>query len=919
MKKKLKRICALFLSICTIIMLFLTPVRTLAVEDGYEAFLNKLGYYESRNTYNIKNEYGYLGRWQIGMESLKDIGFVDSNGQWTALANSMGVYSTEDFLKTPAAQDYAIRLYDKKLWSYIQYFGDDDYIGTEFNGITVTLSGLVAAAHLVGAGGIHQMFMTGRVPSDALGNECTFYLKNLAGYDISGFLGADISKYLNSAIKSKSKIKKIQNAMRASTVSSKINLYGNTSECNYLMQTDFSQNLNEKIYYSRDKKIYTISIDKKNRHNGYNSLKISGKAPGEIGKDVSFLTDTNGNVSNDKYIGDYKKMTISFYAKSSVDSVNMFWRFGYAKEAYEPIKISSKWKKYSLTVTKENSFGSILYMYLNKSADVYISEMMLVDGEKVPTLFRCETSKCIKTVQATYLSSYGGLPSPKREGYIFKGWYTSKSGGKKVDSTTPAYDKSLNLYAHWEKISKYIPDKATEYNGHYYTVFTDDLSWQQAQEACKKMGGYLVVINSMQENQMIVDLCSEMTKSVFWIGAYSDKDGKFKWVNSEEMTFEAWDKNQNEKKAGKYAQIYTEHYENNEHIGKWNSMTSTDGAISFYGTKNVGYICEFDPDNVKLPIKTTSNESSTYSLYEGQIGWYNANYFCRSNSANLVTINSQAENKVVAKMISGTKNDAYWMGATNLKTDGVYEWTTSQEFEYENWCAKNPTNLSSQKGTDHFVMMMKNGQWNDIRSIGPENMSVGFVMEKDDNLPQISQLRLSIDSNFKRCYNVGDVFKTNGLHVVAVYDNSATDVIDEGYSVYPTVFEKSGLQDVTVEYGSFKKTLKVYVLKSDDSIRVTDCCFKKSSISVSVGKKTSQDIIFNPDDAECKYASWTSSDESVARVDENGVITGISKGTAIITAYTFDGQFEDYYVVKVKRSFGQWAKYYILFGWTKKQ
>ena len=117
----------------------------------------------------------------------------------------------------------------------------------------------------------------------------------------------------------------------------------------------------------------------------------------------------------------------------------------------------------------------------------------------------------------------------------------------------------------------------------------------------------------------------------------------------------------------------------------------------------------------------------------------------------------------------------------------------------------------------------------------------------------------------------------------------------------------------------FKKTLKVYVLKSDDSIRVTDCCFKKSSISVSAGKKTSQDIIFNPDDAECKYASWTSSDESVARVDENGVITGISKGTAIITAYTFDGQFEDYYVVKVKRSFGQWVKYYILFGWTKKQ
>lgn len=39
-----------------------------------------------------------------------------------------------------------------------------------------------------------------------------------------------------------------------------------------------------------------------------------------------------------------------------------------------------------------------------------------------------------------------------REGYIFKGWYTKKTGGKKVvNGTKPTSD--MTLYAHWEKVT----------------------------------------------------------------------------------------------------------------------------------------------------------------------------------------------------------------------------------------------------------------------------------------------------------------------------------------------------------------------------------------------------------------------------------------------------------------------------------
>lgn len=46
----------------------------------------------------------------------------------------------------------------------------------------------------------------------------------------------------------------------------------------------------------------------------------------------------------------------------------------------------------------------------------------------------------------------GGLPTVKRSGYQFTGWYTSKSGGSQVTSDTIPTD-DVRYYAHWKKVS----------------------------------------------------------------------------------------------------------------------------------------------------------------------------------------------------------------------------------------------------------------------------------------------------------------------------------------------------------------------------------------------------------------------------------------------------------------------------------
>lgn len=47
----------------------------------------------------------------------------------------------------------------------------------------------------------------------------------------------------------------------------------------------------------------------------------------------------------------------------------------------------------------------------------------------------------------------------------------------------------------------------------------------------------------------------------------------------------------------------------------------------------------------------------------------------------------------------------------------------------------------------------------------------------------------------------------------------------------------------------------------------------------------------SPDDATDKTVSWSSTNESVATVDSDGVVTAVGEGTATITVTTTDGGF----------------------------
>ena len=83
-----------------------------------------------------------------------------------------------------------------------------------------------------------------------------------------------------------------------------------------------------------------------------------------------------------------------------------------------------------------------------------------------------------------------------------------------------------------------------------------------------------------------------------------------------------------------------------------------------------------------------------------------------------------------------------------------------------------------------------------------------------------------------------------------------------------------------------KKSCKVIVVNKE----ITEVILNYSEVSVKVGKKIQLSAKVKPSDAPQGNLIWSSSDESIATVNENGFITGKKNGTTIISCTSENGK-----------------------------
>jgi hypothetical protein len=137
---------------------------------NHSTFLDAIGFRESTNNYKAVNQFGYLGKYQFGRKTLNAIGFKD--------------VSNREFLSNPSIQEEAMLVLLKKNKRTLRR-EIKKYVGKTINGIYITESGILAAAHLGGAGNVRKFFRNGKNFADGNGTKITSYMKQFANYKLN--------------------------------------------------------------------------------------------------------------------------------------------------------------------------------------------------------------------------------------------------------------------------------------------------------------------------------------------------------------------------------------------------------------------------------------------------------------------------------------------------------------------------------------------------------------------------------------------------------------------------------------------------------------------------------------------------------------------------------------------------------------
>jgi hypothetical protein len=140
------------------------------VGKSFNGFKEALAFRESGGRYDIVSSFGYLGKYQFGESTLK----------------RFNIHDKEHFLEnTELQEDAFMALCSLNKWILRKEI--EKKVGKKINGIEITESGILAAAHLAGTGNIKEYLRTNGKHkfTDAFGSSMQHYLKKFGGYDTS--------------------------------------------------------------------------------------------------------------------------------------------------------------------------------------------------------------------------------------------------------------------------------------------------------------------------------------------------------------------------------------------------------------------------------------------------------------------------------------------------------------------------------------------------------------------------------------------------------------------------------------------------------------------------------------------------------------------------------------------------------------
>lgn len=113
---------------------------------------------------------------------------------------------------------------------------------------------------------------------------------------------------------------------------------------------------------------------------------------------------------------------------------------------------------------------------------------------------------------------------------------------------------------------------------------------------------------------------------------------------------------------------------------------------------------------------------------------------------------------------------------------------------------------------------------------------------------------------------------------------------DMPYDGFIVIGSNNKVKSASLVIGNYKADCEDNVCESEkidmNIVNVNSISISNTDKELFIGNTLKIDYVIRPEDATNKTVTWTSSDENIAIVDNNGFVTGISEGTATITAKT---------------------------------
>jgi hypothetical protein len=144
-------------------------------ESEFNRFVNDLGRRESGNNWLSINLIGCFGEWQFAESTVHYLGYKHV---------TLKKFKNDPEVFPPGLQRKVLESLIKINMVFLKDF--ERYIGDTIRGVAVTKSGMIAAAHLGGAGSV-KLFLTskGRLDKeDVLGTSVSNYMRKFSFYDI---------------------------------------------------------------------------------------------------------------------------------------------------------------------------------------------------------------------------------------------------------------------------------------------------------------------------------------------------------------------------------------------------------------------------------------------------------------------------------------------------------------------------------------------------------------------------------------------------------------------------------------------------------------------------------------------------------------------------------------------------------------